>query len=410
MRKRCTIGYGYEFSCSAALQPHSNRCAKHCSVHEVRRRSRADLCMCLPEANSSTAGPSRLDELRPSRFALLLRGEAFRWGCDDSGVERQLHAAASHDEHIFRPLARAGHTLEVYLPFRLDGSCSSGPARTALRDRLAHAYGGSGSGRDERVSVSVTDVSARGQSEGFRAALDWFLASRDALEHDFVLLTRFDLELRRPLDRWWSGSVLPRVPSLAALRDSVSFASRCEYAAWTQWNCTSDLLYVVARRHLLAFNASIGAVQRRSGAPPPPPPPPPPQQLPELPELQLRLPQPPAHAAAFDAEAAYRVWRQRTGWCCFSTHVRAANIAAEPAEPGAAPTCSAKLIGHGCYNVLARRIGASKLRFLFPMPANKRRDDPGGGGGIGVHPKYYVLGPSVTNNRSASGRNRARLA
>ena len=51
------------------------------------------------------------------RYALLLRGEAYRWGYDSAGVTLQMAAVESHITHIVQPLEQKGHTVRVFIAY-----------------------------------------------------------------------------------------------------------------------------------------------------------------------------------------------------------------------------------------------------------------------------------------------------
>ena len=48
------------------------------------------------------------------RYALLFRGEAYRWGCDTEGVATQLAAVQSHVAMIVEPLEARGHDVRAF--------------------------------------------------------------------------------------------------------------------------------------------------------------------------------------------------------------------------------------------------------------------------------------------------------
>lgn len=168
-----------------------------------------------------------------SIVGLLIRGEAFRWGCSRAGIASQHAAAASHSAMIATPLMAAGHDVRTF--FALRGECGTHPQREA-----AKLFGG------DLDTAEV--IGANGQAEGMRAALNMVLAARSAKLLDFLIISRWDLELRYPISHWNLRS------------DVVSFSSRCEPHAWGWYNCSSDILFGVPSRYLKAFNASVGAV------------------------------------------------------------------------------------------------------------------------------------------------------
>ena len=357
-QRRCTVRHGYdppvlEFPCDERHR----RCALNCSIKELEQFSpitmQAPQCSCLPSTLRQSKNP--LHALRQSTFALLLRGESYRWGCDGFGVRAQMHAVLSHAQHVGAPLEAAGHTMHTYLPFRR-GVCGG----QRLRELVVQAYRSpsSRSTTPRAVTVAPHLLDAPDQSAGMRGALNWFVATSQAQAHDFVIVMRFDVVLNMPIDRWWGSNVMPRVARFTDLRDTVSLASRCEYIAWKRFNCSSDLIFVVSRKHLASFNASIGAVD-------------------VVDARALRIP------AGSNTLASFSVWRRRLSHCCFSQNLTSSNTSSAQ--------CSAHLVGHGCYNVLGRKIGYRKIRFLFPMPNES----------VGNHPKYYLLGPSVNRSRPA---------
>ena len=48
------------------------------------------------------------------RYALLFRGEAYRWGCDVDGVATQIAAVRSHVTMVVEPLEARGHTVRAF--------------------------------------------------------------------------------------------------------------------------------------------------------------------------------------------------------------------------------------------------------------------------------------------------------
>ena len=50
-----------------------------------------------------------------ARFALLVRGEVWRWGCDELGRAAQRSCSASLVTHFISPLEAAGHRVDVFL-------------------------------------------------------------------------------------------------------------------------------------------------------------------------------------------------------------------------------------------------------------------------------------------------------
>ena len=51
------------------------------------------------------------------RYAILFRGEAYRWGCDANGVALQHAAVASHVSMIAEPLEQYGHSVRTFFTY-----------------------------------------------------------------------------------------------------------------------------------------------------------------------------------------------------------------------------------------------------------------------------------------------------
>jgi hypothetical protein len=211
-------------------------------------------------------------------YALLFRGEAYRYGCNEHGTRVQDNIMRSHHEMVTRSLEACGSTVDILLAIDTRGCANS-----SLRARLA-------SWHEDHVRIAKPVV-AHTQPQNIRASLNMFLPY--ALRYDMLIVTRYDLYLRQPF-RQWPGCQDPT---------RIGIASRCERNQWFQWNCSNDVLFVVPREHLWAFNASVGS----------------------------------SLAACF-ASSGESVSRSVP-----------------------------KGLGHGCYNSLASRVGAEQLSFCWPI-------------------------------------------
>ena len=108
-----------------------------------------------------------------------------------------------------------------------------------------------------RLSKSVQGQS-RSQSSNFRLALNMFLhyAYSPHREHgnpyDYLIVTRYDLRLLRPIPSWACHSTPDE-------RAKLGIASKCQNGGtFHTFGCTYDTMYVVPRAHVPAFNRSIG--------------------------------------------------------------------------------------------------------------------------------------------------------
>ncbi|KAL1523422.1 hypothetical protein AB1Y20_018362 [Prymnesium parvum] len=248
-----------------------------------------------------------------STFGLLLRGQLHRWGCAPPSLARQLAAHRSLLTHLIAPLEQSGHSALLFIALdRGCGAAAAAPLLTLYGRRLALA-------RAVRAST---------QPEGMRAALRLFASAAAARECDFLLVLRHDLRLLRPVTAW---TLQPH---------KLGLASKCERGAWGLFNCSSDLLFVVPRRLLGSFTASVG----------------------------VNLDQPRLDAGA--NRSRYERWLYSARGCCFSAR------------------CVMGGWGHGCYNVLAARLGTQSLYFVFSMPLFV--PSMRGGGSVLIHKDYEV--------------------
>jgi hypothetical protein len=251
-------------------------------------------------------------------YALVFRGEAYRSGCASKGVRLQDEMMRSQRELLSASLEACGATVDALFPIDARGC-----ANATLRARLYSWW------PQERVKLvqSVNNVTTQPQS--IRAVLNIFLPLSHS--YDVLVLTRYDLRLFQPLLSW---------PGCKGL-GSIGIAQRCEALQWSQWNCTSDVLFVVPRSFLLDFNHSVGAepgISRfyESG-------------------LNSGLPQGRYAKVAPNA--------------CFSP---------TPESMPPSRLRSMTRAGHGCWNSLVKRVGERRISICWP---GQRRYGTGGRNG-----------------------------
>ena len=174
--------------------------------------------------------PPNLASWPPSTIGVLVRGETYRWGCEDWAVALQHKAVGTHVSQVLVPFEALGHQVRVVLA--VNSACGS-----RSTDAIAREYG-------HRVALA-RPVASSSQADGVRAALDLYLSDA-VVGSDFLLVLRFDLSLRLPIHGW----------GLHPQRIGVS--SKCEPWSWNAYNCTSDLAFFVPRPLLPGFNSSIG--------------------------------------------------------------------------------------------------------------------------------------------------------
>ena len=184
--------------------------------------------------------------------ALLLRGQTFRWGCDSHAVGYQLEAVRSQQTMLLVPLQRMGYEVHTFLT--LDARSCNRTLDGVLTEMHAAAS-------ERVVSRSVglgpnMELIKFDQPRGVRAALNFFLGSGNASAYDYLIMTRHDLRLLKPLPEW--GCRLDPMKLL--------FGNHCEPKAWKSFNCSNDVLHIVPRAHIAAFNSSIGWARQNPGS------------------------------------------------------------------------------------------------------------------------------------------------
>lgn len=260
----------------------------------------------LPSLPSTQAGTAQ-------RYAVLFRGEAFRWGCSFEGVALQQAVAESHLVNIIQPLESRGHAVRLFLAYdhrmckpgfvpQMAGVSKSSAAvsrnwsrlvyhpdtRDAI-DALAATMG------RHRVAATEKISNIKDQPDSVIRSLNMFVSygQRSTAPFDYLIITRYDVRLLSPIVSWACYDQPGRV----------SAASKCEPGAWQRFHCIADHFWIVPRPFLPSFSTLLGT--------------------------RLNL----SHYTK----------------CCFSKR------------------CIQKA-GHGCYAVLTHHWGDSRLGFCWPQP------------------------------------------
>ena len=178
---------------------------------------------------------------RRASIALLFRGEAFRWGCDEWGVQTQREVSASYHKALIAPLERDHDAcVSVFLFLSETHSCRDVHGQVQLRDVFSPWLSAA-------TSERVLD-----QSQGLRRALSWFVEtagepSQPAFSHVFI--ARHDVELLLPLRQW----------SWARERICLSSLSKGRLFNASHPHSVEDVLYAVPMALLSTFRSAIGS-------------------------------------------------------------------------------------------------------------------------------------------------------
>ena len=282
------------------------------------------------------------------RYALLLRGEAYRWGCDSAGVTLQMAAVESHITHIVQPLEQKGHTVRVFIAYdhrvckqefwkhmtgismqqhlarknasnviyRENSPDAMSALLTLFGDRRVALAGKLGNVKDQPDSISgslrlfslqkttnkgdgfiqsLHRMQVPSQHQSTPASISGVVGDRlDRPENfDFLIVSRYDVRLLSPIISW------PCYDQPL----QVSAASMCEPVAWSRFKCIADHFWIVPKLFIPSYTELIG----------------------------------------------FRLNFSHYTSCCFSKR------------------CLQKA-GHGCYNVFEHYWGEPRLGFCWPQP------------------------------------------
>lgn len=184
-------------------------------------------------------------------FALLFRGEAWRWGCDAAGKAAQLICTLSYLNHFVKPLEAAEHVVDIFLPMDIrNSSC------THMTQELIGILGG-------RRQVHVDRFRAVTQGENFRRSLDFFERVQAASASNFthLVIVRHDVQLLLPVASW----SCPRHKLGLASYVDPSFGDNPDEPPLTAAEAPvcgegiNDLMQWVPYRFMAAFSRIIGS-------------------------------------------------------------------------------------------------------------------------------------------------------
>ena len=146
-------------------------------------------------------------------------------------------AMQSQNQMITRSLQECGHAVDVLLTVD-QRSCASN--NETLVRQLSHWHG--------ETARDTWHITATSQATNVRAALNHFRAV--AARYDALILTRYDLLLKQPIRTW---------PGYPSSHGTIAVGSKCGSESSFTWNCTSDIIFVVPRDLLWAFDEAVGA-------------------------------------------------------------------------------------------------------------------------------------------------------
>jgi hypothetical protein len=171
------------------------------------------------------------------RFALLLRGEAFRAGCTPLGVQLQLNISSSQRRLLIEPLEQRGHCVDVLLS--LNNGCHG-------EERLnAHAVAALQLSHGHHLRATQ-QLNVRSQGQAVRGALSLFNASGGGDIYDHLLLIRHDILVRTH-------------PRCDLSGERMLFAGPCEggVAARFGASCVQDTFIAVPHRMLSLLHDAL---------------------------------------------------------------------------------------------------------------------------------------------------------
>ena len=186
-------------------------------------------------------------------IALLLRGEAFRWGCDEVGVALQREVARAYEIMLAAPLQALGSSVALFLAPNgnrcADLERSAGEVALA---RLAQLFNQTG-----RVSM-VGHAQAYSQAENMLYALGFFFRATHHLRYreTKMIIARLDVQFHIEPTRWLCDVVHSQ---------KLSLASKCSWGWDHPWpdirsdRCSSDIMHIVPRRYYSHFAAAMGS-------------------------------------------------------------------------------------------------------------------------------------------------------
>ena len=170
-----------------------------------------------------------------SRFALLIRGEAFRAGCDQAGMQHQLNITWTQHALLVEPLVWRGHCVDILLS--VNGGChGESMFESRAMSALQRSHG-------PRLRA-LQRVDAHGQGQAVRYAISLFNSTGGGNTYDHLLLLRHDTSVRAP----------PRCD--LDTKELLLFAAPCprDYAFD---GCVQDIFFALPRSALPLLHAVL---------------------------------------------------------------------------------------------------------------------------------------------------------
>ena len=165
------------------------------------------------------------------RYAVLVRGTPFMWGCGPMSSFLQRLCLHSMVKQIAAPLIARGHAVEIFLALSYaQGSC----AETLLAAMLNET-----SGDAQQLTALVRStwrMSGATQAVNMRLMLARLLNHAHAANkaYDFVILSRCDTRYLTPIVGWRESVTAPAChdPASPAVATRLAFASRTSAHSW----------------------------------------------------------------------------------------------------------------------------------------------------------------------------------
>ena len=199
------------------------------------------------------------------RYAVLLRGEPFRWGCTEMSRYLQHLCTKSLHSNVIQPLEHFGHVVEVYVSLNRQ----SPPCISDYHAELARSHGA-----HLRSTISII---SNNQEENVVAVFGWLFATVPRDSFDYLIFVRYDMRFLTPITMWreseksrydhpnrtdtsWEG--VPQAPLCHDASSSepqpVAFASRTSRTMWKAIHATMDTFYIFPVSMLDIVNHSFG--------------------------------------------------------------------------------------------------------------------------------------------------------
>lgn len=175
--------------------------------------------------------------------ALLMRGEAFRWGCSADALAWQMHAVRTHLQLAARLEGGEGGCAHFFVAVdnRVCGGTATRKLLGAFGARLAAQTTFSTPPADQGVGVQAVVALFKDKAASI-------VGPAGVLGYTRIVLSRIDLALLTPNAAPW-----------ACTDDSICVASKCEAAGWDMYKCVNDLLFMAPGSRIPALLQSLGS-------------------------------------------------------------------------------------------------------------------------------------------------------